>query len=216
MGILTKNKIKIRLKQVQGVKGNAEKDSGTDVDSIVERIKKGELKLPPSSGSTSTTTKTTTTSTTRAVDPTTFRPTLPPPQVSVSPNSVSTSDKYVTSASSISGHVFNTVSSTAKPHSTGKYSTYSSSYESNDIVSSTTPGQQSSTFFEFSPKPVTSTLPTRAPTTFITPTTPSLPKESLSQLLRREGLFAMAKYLRQSGLDSVLNETGKNLMFFKS
>lgn len=35
--------------KVQGVKGNAEKESGTDVDSIVERIKKGELKLPPSS-----------------------------------------------------------------------------------------------------------------------------------------------------------------------
>lgn len=28
-------------------------------------------------------------------------------------------------------------------------------------------------------------------------------------LLRREGLFAMAKYLRQSGLDTVLNETGE-------
>lgn len=35
--------------KVQGVKGNAERESGYDVDSIVERIKKGELKLPPSS-----------------------------------------------------------------------------------------------------------------------------------------------------------------------
>lgn len=191
------------------MKGNAEKDSGTDVDSIVERIKKGELKLPPSSSSSGS--STTTKSTTKSVDPTTFRPTLPPPHVSVSPNSVSTSDKYVTSASSISGHVLNTVSSsTVKPLSTLKYPSYSSSYESNDIVSSTTPGQ-SSTYFEFSQKPVTSPLPTRPPTAFIPPsTTPlSLPKESLSQLLRREGLFAMAKYLRQSGLDSVLNETGK-------
>jgi len=34
--------------KVQGVKGN-DKESGTDVESIVERIKKGELKLPPSS-----------------------------------------------------------------------------------------------------------------------------------------------------------------------
>lgn len=33
--------------------------------------------------------------------------------------------------------------------------------------------------------------------------------ENLATLLRREGLFAMAKYLRQSGLDNVLNETGK-------
>lgn len=35
--------------KVQGVKGNADKESGVDVDSIVERIKKGELKLPPRS-----------------------------------------------------------------------------------------------------------------------------------------------------------------------
>lgn len=39
--------------KVQGVKGNAnDKESGTDVESIVEKIKKGELKLPPSSVST--------------------------------------------------------------------------------------------------------------------------------------------------------------------
>lgn len=36
--------------KVQGVKGNTnDKESGTDVESIVEKIKKGELKLPPSS-----------------------------------------------------------------------------------------------------------------------------------------------------------------------
>lgn len=34
--------------KVQGVKGNADKE-GTEVESIVEKIKKGELKLPPSS-----------------------------------------------------------------------------------------------------------------------------------------------------------------------
>lgn len=34
--------------KVQGVKGNTDKE-GTDVESIVEKIKKGELKLPPSS-----------------------------------------------------------------------------------------------------------------------------------------------------------------------
>ena len=35
--------------KVQGVKGNSGKENGADVDSIVERIKKGELKLPPRS-----------------------------------------------------------------------------------------------------------------------------------------------------------------------
>lgn len=34
-------------------------------------------------------------------------------------------------------------------------------------------------------------------------------QESLATLLRKEGLFAIAKYLRQSGLDTVLNETGR-------
>lgn len=38
---------------------------------------------------------------------------------------------------------------------------------------------------------------------------PSSSQENLATLLRREGLFAMAKYLRQSGLDNVLNETGE-------
>lgn len=32
---------------------------------------------------------------------------------------------------------------------------------------------------------------------------------TLSSTLKKHGLFAMAKYLRQSGLDSVLNQTGK-------
>lgn len=65
--------------KVQGVKGNAEKDSGSDVESIVERIKKGEIKLPPPSTkniqttTTATTTTTTTTSTTEK--PTTMKPT---------------------------------------------------------------------------------------------------------------------------------------------
>ena len=39
--------------KVQGVKGNTDKE-GTDVDSIVEKIKKGELKLPPRSSSPTT------------------------------------------------------------------------------------------------------------------------------------------------------------------
>lgn len=41
--------------KVQGVKGNAEKE-GSEVESIVEKIKKGELKLPPSSSNPTTVT----------------------------------------------------------------------------------------------------------------------------------------------------------------
>lgn len=47
--------------------------------------------------------------------------------------------------------------------------------------------------------------------TTVLPSTKIL-SESLATLLRREGLFAMAKYLRQSGLDNVLNETGESIV----
>lgn len=35
----------------------------------------------------------------------------------------------------------------------------------------------------------------------------------LSLILKRRGLHAMAKYLKQSGLDSILNETGPYTVF---
>jgi len=41
----------------------------------------------------------------------------------------------------------------------------------------------------------------------------SNPSEDLLQILKSNGLFAMAKYLRQSGLDSILNETGPYTIF---
>jgi uncharacterized surface protein with fasciclin (FAS1) repeats len=57
--------------------------------------------------------------------------------------------------------------------------------------------------------------PTYSPTFKTTPTT--TPKSSSSQdlanILRNSGLYAMAKYLRQSGLDSILNETGPYTIF---
>ncbi|OXU25312.1 hypothetical protein TSAR_013032 [Trichomalopsis sarcophagae] len=216
--------------KVQGVKGNAEKDSGTDVDSIVERIKKGELKLPPSSKHPTTSTSSpvrTQSADSSDISPntlsTTFRPTVPTtrssPQVSISPNSVSSTDKYVTSASSVSGHVLNSLgSTTSKPsavsHVTVKYpSSSTTGFDSNEIrLSSTTPASSfghSNSFVDFkssfpptSKKPVSSTGQNYA-----------VNRESLSNLLRREGLFAMAKYLRQSGLDNVLNETGPYTIF---
>ncbi|RZF40175.1 hypothetical protein LSTR_LSTR016717, partial [Laodelphax striatellus] len=53
----------------------------------------------------------------------------------------------------------------------------------------------------------TSTTP--SPTSFASSTDrTSLPDDDLVEILRRNGLYAMARYLKQSGLDSVLNETG--------
>ncbi|XP_043280858.1 uncharacterized protein [Venturia canescens] len=293
--------------KVQGVKGNA-KENGADVDSIVEKIKKGELKLPPrnspnltsAASSTSnvlanketTTLKSSTYSTTYSKEtnalPTTFRPTTirhnnAPlasrlkesssssgyfPYVTVSPNSISSLDNYVTSASTTSPHVFNSLVNTA---STPRAPT--SRYEGDQISSRFTTASivepsrvpTYSTFAQFNDGPSTTSSPAFSTTAFprttsyahfssnspsttraavansspnfsgsqtsenlvlddfqLRSTVPSFlesgqnlisQRESMSGLLRREGLFAMAKYLRQSGLDIVLNETGPYTIF---
>ncbi|XP_070151450.1 ras guanine nucleotide exchange factor R [Polyergus mexicanus] len=267
--------------KVQGVKGNAnDKESGTDVESIVERIKKGELKLPPSSF-VSTTQPSTLEHFESSFDPNlvstdisrtslqsvstsaaTFRPTTLRstskhseskstttdyfPYVTVSSNSVSTTDKYVTSASSVTGHVYNTLNPSPTktslsdhiPRVTTKYSSSTRGQfiptmaPVNEIVTTVTP---TTSYIHFSRHPSTeasstlkalphSTLQSSSQNgnivsqekdyerTTVLPSTKIL-SESLATLLRREGLFAMAKYLRQSGLDNVLNETGPYTVF---
>ncbi|XP_018404075.1 PREDICTED: histone-lysine N-methyltransferase 2D isoform X1 [Cyphomyrmex costatus] len=249
--------------KVQGVKGNAnDKESGSDVESIVEKIKKGELKLPPSSlGPTtqsstlehlesnldpnlivSTGTSRTPVSSVHSVSTTaaTFRPTTVRststrysesksstteyiPYVTVSPNSVSTTDKYVTSASSVTGHVYNALNpsptkTTLSDHIPRVTTKYSSSTRSqfiptmapvNEIVTTTatTPTSyhtsNSYAYFSKHSSPETSAEAVKSQTL----------QENLATLLKREGLYAMAKYLRQSGLDTVLNETGPYTIF---
>ncbi|XP_018377757.1 PREDICTED: uncharacterized protein LOC108770586 isoform X2 [Trachymyrmex cornetzi] len=255
--------------KVQGVKGNAnDKESGGDVESIVEKIKKGELKLPPSSLGPTTQSSTlehlesnldpnliVSTGTSRTSVPSvhsvsstaaTFRPTTIRststrysegksttteyvPYVTVSPNSVFTTDKYVTSASSVTGHVYNALNpsptkTTLSDHIPRVTTKYSSSTRSqfiptmapvNEIVTTTATIPTSYShhtpnsyvyFSKHSPPETSSTSTEEAvkPQTF---------QENLAALLKREGLYAMAKYLRQSGLDSVLNETGPYTIF---
>ncbi|CAD1474773.1 unnamed protein product, partial [Heterotrigona itama] len=276
--------------KVQGVKGNAEKE-GSEVESIVEKIKKGELKLPPSSSSPTTLSSLQSSpssldpnsiSTRQGIASTTSRSTAPRstsissryteskpteyfPHVTVSPNSVSTTDKYLSSASSVTNHVFNSlgpVSTTPKLTSsdqdnnraTSKYPSVTRNHfiptmaPVNEIIT-TTPASVPTTFshhptnsyIHFTGRPAGETSPTlkTAPTTTRPSTTlhndniiyqdsferstisPAIEAsssrsqihESLITLLRREGLFAMAKYLRQSGLDNVLNETGPYTIF---
>ncbi|XP_031846413.1 uncharacterized protein LOC116432992 [Nomia melanderi] len=304
--------------KVQGVKGNADKEG--DVDSIVERIKKGELKLPPSSANLTKVAARQQTGPVRSTVSTTFRPTTVggstvssvhsdrsveyspvrstvsttyrpstvaglssvslvqsdrsveySPQVTVSPNSVSTGDKYLSSASSVTGHVFNSLNpiettlstprslSTAADQdgrvtgNTAKYPTVTRSHfiptmaPVNEIIT-TTPGpvqtfphRSTASYVHFTVRPSSETPPTARPisttgrpattlhnennvyqegferSTLSSPTeypaANSRPQEGLATLLKREGLFAMTKYLRQSGLDSVLNETGPYTLF---
>lgn len=63
----------------------------------------------------------------------------------------------------------------------------------------------------FSSPSYSPTFSTTPPSTF--PTTKTTEAPELAGILRNSGLFAMAKYLRQSGLDSILNETGPYTIF---
>ncbi|XP_043523678.1 mucin-5AC isoform X2 [Frieseomelitta varia] len=273
--------------KVQGVKGNTEKE-GSEVESIVEKIKKGELKLPPSSSNPTTLSSLqsfpssldpNSISTRQGVASTTSRSTAPRstsissryteskptehfPHVTVSPNSVSTTDKYLSSASSVTNHVFNSLgpvsTSTPKLTSSDQDNRATSKYPSvtrnhfiptmapvNEIIT-TTPAsvpttfshQSTNSYIHLTVRPPGETSPTLKTTTrpsttlhndniiyqdsferstisptIESPSTRSQTHESLITLLRREGLFAMAKYLRQSGLDNVLNETGPYTIF---
>ncbi|KAK0175548.1 hypothetical protein PV327_009291 [Microctonus hyperodae] len=273
--------------KVQGVKGNAEKESGSDVESIVERIKKGEIKLPPPStkniqteAATTTTTTTTTTSTTTE-KPTTMKPTTIrypgissttktwdsessgdySPFVTVTPNSISpSSDNYVTSASTPAASIYNSFSTfnptSSRPTSSSSIRIGGSSISPlknhfiptmapvNEIISSTTAppfittfSPHSSSYTHFSSTTANS-IPISTTPRVYTSTISSINNaasenlilvddvhgrntgnnienninqftninngDTMVNLLKREGLFAMAKYLRQSGLDTLL------------
>lgn len=182
------------------------------------------------------------------------KPTEYPHHVTITPNLVSTTDKYLSSASSVASHVFNSfgtinTSSKSTPEDqdhqiTGKYPRnhfIPTMAPVNEIITTTssliptTFSHHSTDSYAYQPSSETSTtlkpIPTIArPSTTLhnenivyqenfekstlsppteLPSTKNQVFESLATLLRREGLFAMAKYLRQSGLDNVLNETGK-------
>ncbi|XP_066599066.1 uncharacterized protein [Prorops nasuta] len=216
--------------KVQGVKGNVDKET-SDVDSIVERIKKGELKLPPSSRSPPTPTPTPrhesngeTGSVSTRIVPTTSKITQGKSnsdvfRVTTSPNLVSSTDKYATSASSFSGHFYNSIGTlSTTPRTVSSGSTRSQSQFVPTIVpvsSSEKPKSGFSyaptdnrVFDEYEKTTVRSNLDSDKENI-----EPTFHQDSLTSLLRREGLFAMAKYLRQSGLDTVLNETGPYTIF---
>ncbi|XP_043477471.1 ras guanine nucleotide exchange factor R isoform X2 [Leptopilina heterotoma] len=249
--------------KIQGVKGNAEKESTVDVQSIVDRIKKGELKLPPSSLNPSTSlpvSHSTRHATNQPNNPTTtstnkfetsYASTERPrysttsyrrssskssteniPHVTVSPNSVSSTDKPNSYSNTgrtpfvptiLPTPTINGVSggSTTERSFSTTYNKQHASQSTATVASSPTPRSISSTAKSISPSTLSGNIihqdsyerSTSLPATVIAPSSPPSSPESLNVLLRREGLFAMAKYLRQSGLDNVLNETGPYTIF---
>lgn len=182
------------------------------------------------------------------------------PYAAVTSNSVISTDNYVTSASTPSANIYNSISSfipsSQRPTTAANYRIGSSPIviaqknhfiptmaPVNEII--TTPSStflpHSSSYVHFStnlgnpsttatPRPLTSTIGSinnvasenliiddfhqgRNTINFDNTINQFNSGETIANLLKREGLFAMAKYLRQSGLDKVLNDTGKYSFF---
>ncbi|XP_055381900.1 uncharacterized protein LOC129612366 [Condylostylus longicornis] len=189
--------------KIQGVKANGEKDTkttGSEVESILERIKSGEIKLPPTvkrlhlpsedevlEQSTISSTTTTTTTTTTASPPlptSTYTPRVTFPSSTASP--------------------YSTVVPLINRSSQG----HTATYRSTTLPSRTTHNE---IYTSSTHKPVTEKLTATTEKQFEQQT--SNPGEDLVQILRQNGLYAMSKYLKQSGLDSILNETGPYTVF---
>lgn len=262
--------------KVQGVKGNGDKEakrSGAEVDSILKRIKNGEIQLPPAAKGAekpieiptptptpSTTQKQTSYRSTQSASsstalPKNHRASSNSNQLvrssTVAPQTV-TPSRQSTRGSSIFQYSFSATTPKADDEGRSPYSTlptfgtsernnflsvsprvqrlsstsehpeyvtassinYVHNVDAQKFVSSTrghsvspTSAAPSSIFSSPSYSPTFSTTP---PSTFATSSTAA---PELSNILRNKGLFAMAKYLKQSGLDSILNETGPYTIF---
>lgn len=162
--------------KVQGVKTDKDKEvktAGTEVDTILKRIKSGEIKLPPPS----------------AELPEEPIPETPRPQTVTPPN---------TTAQTFRSTIFNTV--TASPYSTiPTFEPPQSIYRTTTTYAATTT-EYPETESAYEPSPSeTSEVHTSL--------------SEMTNVLKKNGLHAMAKYLKQSGLDSILNETGPYTVF---
>lgn len=192
--------------KVQGVKGNGDKEAktkGEEVDSIISRINAGEIQLPqPSAKNTATSASTKTT-------------------LRVSPSSVTSP---VFESSSPTSRLASSVTPSPNIHFVSSASPYStlSTASSNDIRLTASP---SSHYPSSTPHPTASAATytsastlsqVHAQPTAAASTSPNNEPSALIRTLRSSGLHAMAKYLKQSGLDSILNETGPYTVFAPS
>ncbi|XP_063375950.1 uncharacterized protein LOC134663504 [Cydia fagiglandana] len=229
--------------KVKGVKANGQQtEEGPEVENILNKIKKGEIQLPgptkisnaifssttsspvtdatdyiaesshhPSSYSSFVTTSNhgtsghtnpiihttptpsyrSTTQTTRNTQPQTYTPTA---------RSVTTTERYVAKSTSpsfvASRNTFSPSTRNSFPSSTPSYVTSTPSYRGEDLVvigSSSLPPSvdEGSSHLQFSRQA----------------------NPGLVDILKENGLFATAKYLKQSGLDTILNETGPYTIF---
>lgn len=127
---------------------------------------------------------------------------------------------YSTLPTFVSGASRSRISPTAQAISSTNYQPSSLKYvsetESQKYVSSTL-GAQATThapiYDQTAFASTAFTTPSPAVSSTSEPLTSSNAAPELTQILRNAGLFAMSKYLKQSGLDAILNETGPYTLF---
>ncbi|XP_045471000.1 uncharacterized protein LOC123678175 [Harmonia axyridis] len=251
--------------KVQGIKGTGKDKPEVDVDSILKKIRNGEIKLPTSSpkpvSSTASTTALPVSSTTQATFGAKISTEEPStPKVSVLPNSFATSEdessvgppknsgtEFVststastyftddfsrfsssvatesptTARSSRQPHILNHGSSTVPPSDLVRQESSSSAQNSqNSIFSNSFSSSRGTTFQPRTTTPVypSEIIPSISQSVTPVPEKPARkyskePTPELVDILKKQGLFAMAKFLKESGLDSILNETGPYTIF---
>lgn len=240
--------------KVQGVKANGDKEAktkGAEVDSIVNRIKNGEIQLPPPSNRVGLSTIAVTSTTSSPNGPVHVIPlstvyetntaayssqssspsSTPSPTVhfrsSVSPYSTLAtinSEETIRLTASPSSHfpsstpsslstfqsTFGSSSSSSFPSSASTFDSSANTFDTSasSSINSVTPSYESqeSTF-------ASSTTRFHLPTVSTEAQNDAASSNELSSILKSRGLHAMAKYLKQSGLDSILNETGPYTVF---
>lgn len=173
--------------KVQGVKANGDKQAktnGAEVDNIVNRIKNGEIQLPPTNR--------------RATVSQTTSNATPSPNYSF----VSSASPYSTLTTDSTEDQENLLTASPSSHyptSTQRSLPSRSIYTTRSLSTTYSDNHISSTVSQTTPPP-----------------NESAASSELVNILKNNGLHAMAKYLRQSGLDSILNETGPYTVFAPS
>lgn len=235
--------------KVQGVKANGEKEAktkGAEVESIINRIKNGEIQLPPPAThqvpntATSASQRTTTRVTPSSPAPSTiFNQPSYDTQSTFESSSLTT--RFVPSATPSTPTI--RFASTASPYSTlgtlaseptirltASPSTYYASTTPRSIptrsahvtrgISTNYPSLSTTysdtTQYVSQPASSASTLSQVQTSPTASPIETTTAQSELSNILKNNGLHAMAKYLKQSGLDAILNETGPYTVFAPS
>lgn len=200
--------------KVQGVKSDKDKEaktSGVEVDSILKRIKNGEIKLPGESQLTEEDERE------HVVANTPIPSSARPSSVTVIPLSTPYKEiKFHRSTTKqpkhTSRHTFESTAETGSPYSTlPTFLPTQNTARSQFVSRSTTPRTTTPTG--------SATTPHYVDNENVYEPSPSEASEvstsihELSNILKSNNLHAMAKYLKQSGLDSILNETGPYTVF---